>query len=101
LAAGGAPPDVFVAVDGSAGVGDDHLGDVGHQPVDQFLHRVTRVVALVLCGEVLFVWGHVEPGRGGQAEVGEVETAAVGQDVAEVGVEVQQSVGIHEGDVGA
>jgi hypothetical protein len=50
--------------------------------------------------EVPLVGGQVEPGRGGQAEIREVEPLPVGQDVAEMGVEMQQPVGVHESDVG-
>jgi hypothetical protein len=48
--------------------------------------------------ELLLGNGQVEERGGGQAEIGEVQAPAIDQNVPEVGVEVEQATGIHEGD---
>jgi hypothetical protein len=58
--------------------------------------RVATVVGPVLGEEVGLVLREVEPGGDREAIVREEQAPAVGQDVLEVRVEVQQPAGIHE-----
>src|SRR5690606_8762779 len=60
----------------------------GDQPDRQVSRRVSAVVALVPVEEFGLGRGEVEPGRKGEAVIGEVEALSVGQDVREVGVEM-------------
>lgn len=60
------------------------------EPVDQVGDGVALVVPAVFVEERGLVRGELEPGGDRETVVREVEPPAVGQDVLEVGVEVQQ-----------
>ena len=69
------------------------------QPVDEAGDRVARIVAAVPGEEGLLGGGQLVPRRRRQPEVGEVEAVPVGEDVPEVGVEVEHARRVHERDV--
>jgi len=71
--------------------------ELGDEPEDQVVGGVGAVVGAVAVEEGALVRGEPEPGGEGEAVVGEVEPVAVGEDVAEVGVHVQESAVPEEG----
>ncbi|MEV0841777.1 hypothetical protein AB0I55_19745 [Actinocatenispora sera] len=98
---GGAAAQVVVAR-GRPVVGEHrHPAHVHDQPVDQLAQRVGDVVVAVGRHEVRLGRGQGEAGRDRQTQIHQVEPLAVGADVAEVRVEVQQPGIVEEAEVEA
>ncbi|MEY9484346.1 hypothetical protein RKD26_000140 [Streptomyces calvus] len=72
----------------------------GGQPVHQVRDGIGTVVGAVPFEEVGLFGIEFEAGGDREPVVGEVEPPSVGEDVLEVGVEVQQPTGVHERQAG-